>query len=675
MKNSYLFLSLCFGVLSGTTLAQDAYVTGNQKVKVNPNTLVYFGGNLTLNSAVTAEKVVENAGNIKVNGNYANAGDATGKNFVSTWTGENNYGQVIINQGSTVNRLAMEKGKISPASFEWGQFAIPYNFASANDAMNALFGTNYVQSSRYYSSMMIWDNVNKPEFDHLLSASTLSPTDYVILNLKYYSGGIRTLMEDTSSNKLLYPGTPTNGSFSRTFQTSVYPTGNWNDWKDLKNSHNEAYRTYIDDKIRQNGTTDVNYGKYHYQFGNPYTSNLNLAYIGRADGYDDGNFIQNLAGVAKVSKVVWSGMTGNDTSASNMLIAKYDNANHVWSGSAEALIVKPFEPFIVILDDDAAGVRTINFSDKLKTFAMAPGVVVNPAAPLAPGSTDGMNTFYTSNENGDIAEDRAHNNNVNAASFSTKKYFYQAELTLHADNGEYTGNAAYVVATNLAKNGVPNKLESEYGDFSNRTGFYLAQEKQNGTLVQESDRKMQINSIALNYTNKPIPFFFNRANGDNQTYVVKANLYFNDIFNRLSESDLNYQDGNSFFFHDSVEDVLLPITTDFSYTIAPSSNDTATRYRVYWNAVPTADKTNVADELIAESTIIYKDKTTHKVRFNPEWTLANAIKVYDLSGRKVLEFNNVKTDSDFEIKLPTNGIYVVKIESNTGDVYTQKIVK
>lgn len=673
MKNSYLFLSLCIGVLSSTTIAQDAYVTGNQKVKVNPNTLVYFGGNLTLNNAVTAEKVVENAGNIKVNGNFANAGDATGKNFISTWTAENNYGQVIINQASTVQHLAMEKGKISPASFEWGQFSIPYSFATANDAMNALFGTNYVQSSRYYSSMMTWDNTDKPEFDHLLSATPMSPGDYVILNLKYYSGGIRGLMENTSSNKLVYPGLPTNGEFSKAIKTSIYPAGDWNEWKELKNNHNERYRTYIDDKIRQNGTADVNYGKYHYQFGNPYTSNINLAYIGRADGYDDGNHITNLAGVARLSKVVWTPLSGNVTSESNMFIAKYDNTNHMWSGSADALIVKPFEPFIIILDDAAAGdSRVINFSDKLKTFAMAPGVVVNPAAPVAPrlGDDNAMETAE-----GDVAEDRVHNNNSMAASFSTKKYFYQAELMLYNQADEFTGNKAFVVATNMAKNGVPNKLESEYSDFANRTGFYLAQERANGTVVEESDRKMHINTIALNYTNKPIPFFFNRKAGDNETYVVKANLYFHDIFSKLTESDFNFQDGNSFFFHDSVEDVLLPITTDFSYNIQASGENLTNRYQVYWNAVPTADKELITEELIAESTIIYKDKATHKVRFNPEWTLANTLKVYDLSGRKIMEYFNVKTDADFEIKLPTNGIYVVKIESNTGDVYTQKIVK
>lgn len=674
MKNSYLFLSLCFGILSGSSIAQDAYVAGNQKVKVNPNTLFYFGGNLTINAAASSEKVVENAGNIKVAGDFANNGDATGKNFVSTWTAANNYGQVIIQENGTVNNLAMEKGRINPAEFEWGQFAIPYQFASANAAMNALFGTNYVQSSRYYSSMMTWDNVTVPEFDHLFSNSAMSPGDYVILNLKYFSGGIRGLMESAPNGKLLYPGLPTNGAFSLNMDPTIYPTGDWSVWKELKNSHNERYRTYIDDKLRDVNTNSANYGKYHFQFGNPYTSNINLTHIGTSAGYDDGNNIANLAGVAKVNEIIWSFGSG---SVSDMLVAKYDATNNTWSGSAEALMVKPFEPFIVILEDGATGTRQINFSDKLKTFAMSPGIIVNPSAPMAPSEPGVLGSYTSDFSNVDTAEDRAiqTNSNIRAASSSTKKYFYQAELSLYNTNGDFTGNRAFVVATNLSKNGVPNKLESEYSDFGSRTGFYLAQENANGEHVESSARKMHINTIGLNYTNKPIPFFFNRQSGDAQEYVVKADLYFFNIFSKLTQDENNYEDGNSFFFYDSVEDVLLPITTDFSYNIGNSTNNLETRYRVYWNAIPSFEKGSVIEDELASSTVIYKDNLTHKVRFSEDWDMATTLKVYDLSGRKVLEYFNIKTDHDFEIKLPTNGIYVVKIESNTGDIYTQKLVK
>ena len=40
-----------------------------------------------------------------------------------------------------------------------------------------------------------------------------------------------------------------------------------------------------------------------------------------------------------------------------------------------------------------------------------------------------------------------------------------------------------------------------------------------------------------------------------------------------------------------------------------------------------------------------------------------------------MSYKNVNTQADFELKLPSTGVYIVKAESNTGDVYTQKIIK
>ena len=69
MKHNYLIWSLCLSITSGIAFAQDANIVGNMKVKVEPNTLFYFGGNLNLNQKVTDNKVIENEGNIKIDGN------------------------------------------------------------------------------------------------------------------------------------------------------------------------------------------------------------------------------------------------------------------------------------------------------------------------------------------------------------------------------------------------------------------------------------------------------------------------------------------------------------------------------------------------------------------------------------------------------------------------------
>src|SRR5690625_6681624 len=126
MKHNYLIWSLCLSLISGIAFAQDANIVGNMKVKVEPNTLFYFGENLNLNQNVTENKVIENEGNIKIDGNLTNA-HSTGENFVSTWIDKDTYGQVIINRNKDAGKLEMEKGKIDPADFEYDQFSIPFD--------------------------------------------------------------------------------------------------------------------------------------------------------------------------------------------------------------------------------------------------------------------------------------------------------------------------------------------------------------------------------------------------------------------------------------------------------------------------------------------------------------------------------------------------------------------
>lgn len=160
MKNNYLSLTVCLLLFAGVSLAQEAYITGTAKFKVEPNTLVYFGDDLNLTAAVNQQGVVENGGNIKIDGNFTNLETAlNGTNFLSTWTTEDDYGQVIINDGKSANMLAMEKGVIDPVTFNWGQFAIPFNFTNTNEAMQFLFGGPYQNgSNRYTASMMSWNN-------------------------------------------------------------------------------------------------------------------------------------------------------------------------------------------------------------------------------------------------------------------------------------------------------------------------------------------------------------------------------------------------------------------------------------------------------------------------------------------------------------------------------------
>jgi|GEM_PF-796754 len=677
MKKSYFFLNALFltSLSFNSVYSQQAYVAGTAKVKVNESTLVYFGGGLTLKNEVNQEKVVENAGNIIINGSYANTGQsagADGKNFVSTWTDDTNYGQVIIQQGvTTTSKLTMEKGAIDPDIFSWGQFAIPYNFANPEAAMQGLFGSaaHYSNgSSRYYASMMKWDNLQKPEFDNLKadnSAGSLQPGDYVILNLSYFSANVLPVMIDAvATGKLPYSGVPTNKNYPQYFNVASYPDPvtypTWNDWRNLKNSYNERYYTYIFDDVRAGNSS--NYGRNFFQFGNPYTSNIDLSYIGTSTN-DDDVYIADLMSVSKIGDENWNPDhdPGSQASTVTSTVRAVWNGSS-WSGNPDALIIKPFETFIIGLTGDAdrtSDSRSFSFNDKLKTFSSTPGA----------GSFSGSST----------TDDKMNNNSLLSlfsATSATKNIFYQLGLRLYDSNDKYANNEVYVVVASSSKvqNGVADKYESEYADFDGRTGFYLAQENANGSEVTTTDRKLYINAVNVQYAAKPIQLFFNRKANDYEGYYLKADLFYGDIFNRLESEDINYPGNNSFYFYDKFEDVLLPITTEFSYYVELSDNPVESRYQVFWNGGPQQNKIMDTEEILPSSqTFIYKDQERQMVRFNEGWSTAE-IKVYDLSGRNILTHEGVKTDSDFELKLPTKGVFVVKILSNTGEVYTQKII-
>lgn len=638
MKHNYLIWSLCLSIISGIAFAQDANIVGNMKVKVEPNTLFYFGENLNLKQNVTDNKVIENEGNIKIDGNLTNA-HSTGENFVSTWIDKDTYGQVIINQNKDAGKLAMEKGKINPAVFAWGQFAIPFAYNNAQEAMQNLFGVDYTSSTnRYNASMMVWNN-NKPRWDHLNASSILKPGDYVILNLSADAGNVLDAMNN--NDVLIYKGAPTNKEHSITgISSNFYQTigAEWNDWKNKRNIYNEAYHTYIEDHRRDLSTDPVNYGKHSYQFGNPYTSNIDLSLFADSFAAD------SLIGVFKFGNLDWNIDSGSSSLTDAAKKATYNGT--IWAGDAEALIAKPFEPFVLTYANEDIP-ASFTFDDTMKTFSMTSNASLTQPSPLVPGQSN----YQTEG--------------VNNADF------YQLRLNLYDENDAFTGNRIFVVVTNGIENGTPNNLESEYSDFGNRNGFYLAQENAEGLPVNSSARKMDINTVNLDFENKPIPLFFNREAGDPNGYYLKANLFYGSIFNQLEEE--NYPDQNSFYFYDQTEDVFIPITTDFNYYIGPDDiYGEKIRYELYWNANPD-DRLGLGEEL-AGHTIVYKDQLVHKVRFNQNWNTAE-VKVFDLSGRNILTYNNVDTKTDLTIKLDLSGVYFVRIKADTGEVYTQKILK
>lgn len=667
----YYLPTLILGAFSGALFSQQipaTHIVGVETVKIKPQTLFYTAADFVLTDLANAPSVIQNAGKIRINGNFENANTTDGSNFINTWTDSLSYGQVIINDSSTsTGRLTMQKPPIDPATFTWGQFAIPYQFSTVANAFQTLFGIDYKTSGgRYGHSIMTWDNTTRPEYDHIAAGVQIKPTDYVLLNLVNHPELIAVM--DPGGGVLSYAGTPANSTHSPAYRPAMYRDINipWSAWKSQRNIYNERYDTYIEEHIRELNST--HHGRYYFQFGNPYTSNIDLSYIGLEPNE---SYVQGLLGVVKITETGWNITHG--IQAPKAVRAIWSGTQ--WGGDPEALIVRPFEGFYIGLKSDSnttRGDRTFEFNDGLKTFSMEAAEHENVVE--LPDSESSGRYFSEADFQGSVAEEKLIVNPfLTVSPTAARTAFYQLKLSLFTEDGIDIGNDVFVVVDSKSQTGVPQPLEAEYTDYT--WGFFLAQENADGSEVTNANRIMQINAVNPRYVAKPIPLFFKKNAADLNGYYLKAELFYKNIFSKLRPEDVNFADGNSFFFYDKAQDILLPVTTDFSYYIERSDQPQHSRYVIYWNGGPDSgmDRMEIAEE-ITSATQIYRDGEVHKIRFDKSWSSAD-VSVYDLAGRAILKENGVPTHLDYVLELPKAMIYVVKINSDTGETFTQKIVR
>lgn len=667
---------MAFGLLmagSASLNAQDdTYITGDVTVKVERNTLFYHGGDVAV---TTTTAKVTNDGNFKIAGGFTNT-DNDGYNFVNTYAGDKDYGQLIIlsDNASVDGKVALRKPPINPADFSWGQFAIPFqgnisaiaaDLFSGGGTFNPTTetvisyngGTPAFSGTRYNRTFMEWDNTGKPEWDHEVAA-TVDPSKYYIVNLASGAGDLSDFYGGALSYQLAYNGVPAPSSITVTLDKGLYhfrpnlpygysaanyynegPPATWADWKDYRNSHSERYVTYIEDRFRTVTVSADTFGRYFYQYGNPYTSNIDLS--------DISSSITLLSGVAKYGKLTWNIDEGSSYSTNLVTKATWNGSG--WIGDAEALIIRPFEPFIIAVDDDddddeAPASYTFTFDNNIKTFAQEASATVTPVG------------------------GRPFGNNGNGTTQTNNLSIHQLGLDLNTNDGFSTGNRVYVGTSEIEITGEKQGHEAVYAEFGTQTGLYLLQENIDETY--DASYKLFINTVnSEDYVAKPIHLGFNVGN-DNLGYSFNITSRLSENGNLAVIPEGNFSSGNTFYFYDSQEEYLTEVTADFSYSFTQTET-TNDRFIIYWNGVPEFLGNT---DIIKDQTQVYKDSGVHKVRFDKTWTSAD-VTVYDISGKLVSKYAGVDTSNDLTLVLAkTAQSYVVKIVNEKGEVVTRKIV-
>ncbi len=664
MKKNLLTLGMLAYALSANAQVL-TYVGDGAKMFVSSGALVYSGGDWEVNSATA--KTVENKGNIIIVGDYkkgtvTNAA-SDGQEFLNVYTAANDYGQVkILNTaGTTDARMAIERPAASSNYFD-AIFGVSFPYKDNVTYIMKSFGLDESDfkgtcpvgtdcgPNRYKMTLEKWNN-NKVYHDAVVTNSTFIAGDYYSINLREAN------MQQVMTGKIPYKGTPSPGKYETTGKSVIdgqteasFSNLGYNDWKEKVNVYNEKYKSYLGDY----DTTNKNYGKNVYRFGNPYTSNLDISAISGDKGWlyilnggekelaTASNSLIKGFYITKVTEdfnLDWNPLTGSSDNGSNATYYKavLDESNN-WTGSSEALLIRPFEVFQLnfpILNPTALGSRIVNvkvaFDDDNKTFEYVPS-----------GSV-------TSSTGGKVAN-RSANELV-----SNPDSFYQAEIFLVKDNS-VIANPAYLVGSNYYTESATNS--------SNTNGIFVYGIN-NGMVAYDSKKDFnEFNS--LEYIGKPLGLGFNDLQtGD--TYELRFNLYEGSIFNRVK----NLSDG-IFYILDKNNNSVSEISADKSFSFVASDN-ADTRFEIYWKELKSTGSL-ATNDAVKGATYVYKDLNQHKVRFEKIAGKAK-VEVYDMSGKLVLSEGSVSTDSDLVLDLTNkSAVYIVKVIYQNGEVRTLKMI-
>lgn len=516
--------------------------------------------------------------------------------------------------------------------------------------------------------MRKWNN-DKIQHDAVPTGSNFVAGDYYLLNLRNAD------MKAAMTGIIDYKGTPapepyhaTGKSVIPSMSESEFSNADYNNWKTKVNEYNEDYQSYMG---RINPAYPLLYGKNVYRFGNPYTSNIDLSVVDGPGAWlhilNGGSAtIEGATGVSIMDFYItkrtddydidWNPTSGSSNVNADYYKAMYDGTQ--WVGSGNALIVKPLETFNLnfpIINPTALGGRIIevavDFNDSHKTFSFSPGQTV----------TNGVVPYGVANSSNNLTSRAvASTDRQISAPVSNASDFYQAEIFLVKDN-VVEAAPVYLVGANYYQ---------ASGDASDASGkiFLYGSKEENGQGEIVYNSKKDFNTFnSMSYIAKPLGIGFNSLD-EGANYELRFNLYEGSIFNKVK--DLS---NGQFYLYDNATKKSTEISSAQSYQFT-ASGDVSDRFVVYWKDMPQALGTNEDAPLSRSETVIYKDRDLNKLRFEKAAPKAK-VEIYDMSGRLINASDNISTTPDYTLPLTQEGVYIIRVIYNNGEIRSLKAIK
>ncbi|MFC7347924.1 T9SS type A sorting domain-containing protein [Chryseobacterium zhengzhouense] len=643
------------------------HVDDTAKMYVSNGTLVYNGGGLQ----------TRGTGNIDLYGNMMVVGNNTSDVLRTITTNATDpkfdggnivlhlnsgapvsatYGQLYITgipQGNITGIVDKEYAATKHGSYQ--QIGIPFNGKSFSSLGTDLGnGTNAFNNTRWGGREILKWNNDKLRFDGsipvtapitsftqagitidaLSATSVTTPADrtayYTVGTTNWVTDAVRMVKGSPYADGITGADRITLNSAPQLAVSFGVGTGN------NQNFYYEKYNTYIFDNFSTTLAWTGDWGRYTYQFSNPYLTNIDLSLIGydegtsNTDNNDFGN--NNIWGIAvDPQNVVYNSSTGT-TSSYDLTQRVTFAANGVPNGNYNALVIKPLGTFKIKLRN---GTNQLLDFDNLRRFSATPRAATTSYSVTAAKNTN----------NGTIKQ--------------------LGVLALDA-NGNQIGETYYVVSPDYATGHIQNSAISSVQAVTTPSAIIQTfEEAPTGGIDQNysSAYRLYINEAnETNYLGKRIDMSVFGSNVASLKFEIRDNA-------NLVADNTHILSGGTGFYYTVANGQAVQIKQGDVIPVANSN------YGLYYGAPQNVLNTNEAKPQSRTLITYHPAIDNYIVRFDPEWKSAS-IEVFDASGKLVISEKSVKTNSDYVIKLDSNlkAVYVVKVVGNDGTIVNSKIL-
>ena len=638
--------------------AQLTYVGNGALVHIQDKALFYSGGGVKLDGNAKVNTI----GDFMVVTTSQSFEVAPTADFRLKYSSPSVYGQLYIKgmpQANITGKVNKEYVDVKHGNTGRQQTALPFYNYSITDLQASLPHINVTNSALTVTgrfnkrSVFKWNNVTAA-FDQLTTTLTPTvvgkPTDYYILSRRLYDGtevwNPTLVVENPNANlqgytpssasdlysansmKKIFKGVPV--SDLNTADTEVTLAGAFSGSFGINgsgiNDYKEKYSSYVDDPFV---TTkwDADYGKNLYQHGNPYLTNVDLSLVKKGTtATDDENAISNLNGISYYTSGIENSFPAGTTyTTTSAVVRTFDSAGNVNGGFANDLVIKPMQEFMIKLTDNTS--QTLKFS-KTRRFAQTARPEATPYSVTA---------------------------RVSNAPVVTK----QLGVVLYDANDTEIGRTFYIVNNEAVSGFSPENARMQATTGS--TSIYSKEEQVSGGADVNANYNLFINEAnEVDFSGKEIPLVVNNANAAKLKFFLIEG-------GKLVEDKGNLSNGKSFYYSNNGTLTKIKSADTFSLT------NTNFTYGLFYDQPAGVLGTS---ELLKGQTIVAKKDQGYVVRFNKNWKQAD-IEVYSSVGQLLHSAKKVSTYDDYKLPLDnvTNGVYIVKIKSNDGEIVTKKVIK